>query len=109
MVLSLFKVKIQFIYSIIQCFKSTDPCFTQICKSAQDCEDAYQNGSESGGNYKYFFLIFHRIFFLMQHLFLDLCPTVFDGWTCINAVPAGQVANVSCPVFDNFNYHAESK
>ena len=27
------------------------------------------------------------------------CPPVFDGWSCWNATPAGNVAFVSCPYF----------
>ncbi|XP_071447508.1 calcitonin gene-related peptide type 1 receptor-like, partial [Hetaerina americana] len=27
------------------------------------------------------------------------CPREFDGWTCINATPAGESANFSCPYF----------
>lgn len=28
-----------------------------------------------------------------------MCPREFDGWTCINATPAGSVAQFPCPFF----------
>jgi len=83
------------IKSGVPCLKTTDQCFTQICQWAQNCEQKLlqepsyfdtHNGSET-----------------------DFCPTVFDGWTCIEATPAGQVAKVSCPAFYNFNFHEENK
>ncbi|GAB6018618.1 hypothetical protein CHUAL_013986 [Chamberlinius hualienensis] len=27
------------------------------------------------------------------------CPRIFDGWSCWNATPAGEVANIACPDF----------
>ena len=54
------------------------------------------------------FVLKERLFVLILY-FIEFCPTVFDGWTCIEATPAGQVAKVSCPAFYNFNFHEESK
>ena len=42
-------------------------------------------------------------------LFLGYCPTVFDGWSCINSTLAGETAEFPCPPFDNFNYNEKSK
>ena len=37
------------------------------------------------------------------------CPTVFDGWSCVGATPAGEKAVFSCPNFTHLFFYPESK
>ena len=41
--------------------------------------------------------------------FTDYCPTIFDGWSCINATEAGTTATFSCPPFKGIAYDPECK
>jgi hypothetical protein len=37
------------------------------------------------------------------------CPTIFDGWSCVNATASGSLAVFPCPRFAHLNFHHESK
>lgn len=50
--------------------------------------------------YRSFLLTPRLIYYSFNNFIADgFCPTVFDGWSCLNKTPAGEVANVSCPSF----------
>ena len=40
---------------------------------------------------------------------LGNCPTVFDGWSCVNSTPSGTAAVFPCPKFSHLNFYHESK
>ena len=42
-------------------------------------------------------------------VFLGYCPTMFDGFACVNSTMDEEIVNVSCPNFTQMGFDAKSK
>ena len=86
------------------------PYLPHICESARICEANLVETGESKMDAE-----IRRTFFTDKYpinspfCFTDYCPTIFDGWSCINATEAGTTATFSCPPFKGIAYDPECK
>ena len=42
-------------------------------------------------------------------VFLGYCPTMFDGFACVNSTGPEEIVNVTCPNFTQMGFDAKSK
>ena len=58
---------------------------------------------------QYYILLWYNMLVNVWFVFLGYCPTMFDGFACVNSTMDEEIVNVSCPNFTQMGFDAKSK
>lgn len=59
--------------------------------------------------YIQYILLWYNMVVNVWFVFLGYCPTMFDGFACVNSTMDEEIVNVSCPNFTQMGFDAKSK